>query len=68
MGTWHDPKNVSNDERADNIIIQIEYGEVASERIGNGILTTLRLINNLEVNERVFYARMINVEQSSLIN
>jgi len=68
MGTWHDPGGVSNDERADNIIIQIEYGEVASERIGDGVLTTLRLINNLEVNELILYARMINVEQSSLIS
>lgn len=68
MGTWHDPDGVSNDERADNIILQIEYGEVASERIGDGVLTTLRLINNLEVNEKILYARMINVEQSSLIS
>lgn len=68
MGTWHDPDGVSNDERADNIILQIEYGEVASERIGDGVLTTLRLINNLEVNEQILYARMINVEQSSLIS
>ena len=67
LGTWHDPDGVSNDEREDNIILQIEYGEVASERIGDGVLTTLRLINNLEVNEKILYARMINVEQSSLI-
>jgi hypothetical protein len=26
-----------------------------------------RLINNLEINEQVLYARMINVEQSTLI-
>ena len=68
LGTWHDPDGISNDERADNIILQIEYGEVASERIGDGVLTTLRLINNLEVNEQILYARMINVEQSSLID
>jgi len=68
MGTWHDPDGVSNDERADNIILQVEYGEVASERIGDGVLTTLRLINNLEINEKILYARMINVEQSSLVD
>jgi len=68
MGNWQDPDGVSNDERADNIIIQVEYGEVASERVGDGVLTTLRLINNLEVNEQILYARMINVEQSSLIS
>lgn len=68
FGTWHDPDGISNDERADNVIFQIEYGEVSSERIGDGVLTTLRLINNLEVNEQILYARMINVEQSSLID
>lgn len=67
LGTWHDPDGISNDERADNIIIQVEYGEVTGKRISNGVLTTLRLINNLEVNEQILYARMINVEQSSLI-
>ena len=68
MGTWHDPHGVSHDEHADNMILQIEYGEVASKRISDGILTTLRLINNLEINEQILYARMINVEQSSLVH
>ena len=67
LGTWQDPDSVSNDDRADNILLQVEYGEVASERIGDAILTTLSLINNLEVNEQILYVRMINVEQSSLI-
>ena len=31
MGTWNDPDGLSNDERADNRILQIEFGEVASE-------------------------------------
>lgn len=67
LGTWQDPDSISNDDRADNILLQVEYGEIASERIGDAILTTLSLINNLEVNEQVLYVRMINVEQSSLI-
>lgn len=52
--TWQDPEKVSNDERAE-------------EAVGDGIVTALALINNLEVNERVLYARMTNVEQSTLI-
>lgn len=68
LGTWQDPDSVSNDSRADNLILQVEYGEVASERIGDGIVETLRIINNLEVNEQILYARMINVEQSTLIS
>ena len=43
-GTWQDPESVSNDERADNV-----------------------LINNLDINEQVLYARMINAEETTLI-
>jgi hypothetical protein len=67
FGTWQDPESVSNDMRADNVIVEVEYGEVEGELIGNGIVRTLGLINNLEVNEQILYARMVNVEQSTLI-
>ncbi|NES05271.1 MAG: hypothetical protein F6K22_22090 [Okeania sp. SIO2F4] len=67
LGTWQDPDSVSNDSRADNIILQVEYGEIEGELIGNGIVTCLSLINNLEINEQILYARMINVEESTLI-
>lgn len=66
-GTWQDPESVSNDTRADNVILEVEFGEVASENIGNGIVRTLALINHLEINEQILYARMENVEQSTLI-
>ncbi|MGW8065199.1 hypothetical protein ACVV2G_23765 [Streptomyces ziwulingensis] len=65
-GTWRDPGGAANDERAPNTILQVEYGEVAEELVGNGITACLRLINNLEVNEVVLYARMENVEESTL--
>jgi len=67
LGTWQDPDSVSNDSRADNIILQVEYGEIEGELIGDGIVASLSLINNLEINEQILYARMINVEQSTLI-
>jgi hypothetical protein len=66
-GTWQDPDSVSNDIRADNVLIEVEFGEVAGELVGQGIVRCLSLINNLEVNEQVLYARMINVEESTLI-
>ncbi len=66
-GTWQDPDSVSNDERADNVLLEVQYGEVEGELVGNGIVLALTLINNLEVNEQVLYARMINVEETSLI-
>ena len=66
-GTWQDPHSVSNDERADNVLLEVQYGEVDGELVGRGIVTALSLINNLEVNEQVLYARMINVEETSLI-
>lgn len=67
-GTWQDPESVSNDERAENVIIEVEYGEIQEEWIGDGIVACLRLINNLEVNEQILYARMINIEQSTLVD
>jgi hypothetical protein len=66
-GTWQDPESVSNDERADNVLLEVQYGEVDGELVGHGIVLALTLINNLEVNEQVLYARMINVEETSLI-
>jgi hypothetical protein len=66
-GTWQDPDSVSNDERADNVLLEVQYGEVEGELVGHGIVLALTLINNLEVNEQVLYARMINVEETSLI-
>jgi hypothetical protein len=49
------------------VIVEVEFGEVAGELVGHGIVRCLSLINNLEVNEQVLYARMINVEESTLI-
>jgi len=66
-GMWRDPSGVSNDVRADNVIVEVEFGEVAGELVGHGIVRCLSLINNLEVNEQILYARMINVEESTLI-
>lgn len=66
-GTWQDPANVSNDERVDNILLEVQYGETADEVVGDAIVLALSLINNLEVNEQVLYARMINVEDTTLI-
>ncbi len=67
VGTWQDPQLVSNDQRADNVLLEVEYGEIEGELVGDGIVRALSLINNLEINEQVLYARMINVEQTTLI-
>ena len=66
-GTWQDPDNVSSDERAENVLLEVQFGEIEGERVGAGIVTALSLINNLEVNEQVLYARMINIEETTLI-
>ena len=66
-GMWRDPSGVSNDERADNVIVEIEFGEAVGEVVGHGFVRCLSLINNLEINEQILYARMINVEESTLI-
>lgn len=67
-GTWQDPSGSANDMRADNIIMEIEYGEVEGELIGDGIITTLRIINHLEINEEILYGRMTDIEQSTLLS
>ncbi|WP_447006198.1 hypothetical protein ACRAKI_06830 [Saccharothrix isguenensis] len=66
-GTWADPAGTAHDDRAGNTVVQVEYGEVPGELVGNGIVVALRLINELEVNEQILYARMEDVEQSTLI-
>ena len=68
LGTWQDPELVSNDQRADNVLLEVEFGEVEGELVGDGIIRSLSLINNLEINEQILYARMINVEQTTLIS
>lgn len=68
LGTWQDPDSVSNDLQAENTILEVEFGEIEGELIGKGIVLSLSLINNLEVNEQILYGRMINIEQSTLIS
>jgi hypothetical protein len=67
-GMWRDPTGVSNDVRADNVIVEVEFGEVVDELVGHAIVRCLSLINNLEVNEQILYARMMDVEESTLID
>lgn len=67
-GTWQDPDSVSNDERADNVLLEVQFGETSDEIVGSGIVTALSVINNLEINEQILYARMINIEESTLIS
>lgn len=67
-GTWQDPESVSNDERADNVLLEVQFGETADEVVGRAVVAALSLINNLEINEQLLYARMVNVEESTLIS
>ncbi len=62
-----DPERVADDDRRHNTLIQVEYGEVASEAIGHGIALALRLITDLEINEQVLHAGMENVEETALV-
>jgi len=67
-GTWQDPASVSNDERADNVLLEVQFGETTDEAVGSAIVAALSVINNLEINEQVLYARMMNIEESTLIS
>lgn len=66
-GTWRDPDNVSNDLDAPNMLLQVEYGDVVSEVVGDAIVVCIHVINLLEINEQILYARCSNVEQSTLL-
>lgn len=66
-GTWQDPDDASNDERTDNVLLEVQYGDTDDELVSSGVIAALRLINHLEVNEKVLYARTIDVEQTTLI-
>jgi len=68
MGTWQDPKGAANDMRADNVVLEIEYGEIEGEQIGHGVITALSLINHLEINEETLYGRMEHIQQSTLVS
>jgi hypothetical protein len=67
LGTWQDPRGAANDMQADNVVLEVEYGEIGGELVGNGIVLALGLINNLQINEEILYGRMENVEQTTLI-
>ncbi|WP_424183375.1 hypothetical protein ACOBQX_15325 [Actinokineospora sp. G85] len=66
-GTWRDPGGAAHDSGAANTLVQVEYGETADESVGRGIIAALKVINELEVNEQILYARMSEVEESTLI-
>ena len=67
-GTWQDPTGSDSDLRTDNVVMEIEFGEIEGETIGQGVIAALKLINNLEINEEILYGRMENVEQSTLVS
>jgi hypothetical protein len=46
----------------------VQFGDTADEVVGDGVIAALTMINNLEVNEQVLYARMVDVEQTTLIS
>jgi hypothetical protein len=67
FGTWQDPESVSNDQRADNVLLEVEYGEIDGELVGHGIVRALSLINSLK-SMTILYARMINIETRSSVS
>ena len=66
-GTWLDPEGVSDDIGAINKILQVEFGDSADELVSKALIAVLRLINNLEVNEEILYARIERLERSTLV-
>ena len=67
-GTWQDPDRSAKELHSENTVLEIEYGDNEGKTIAEGIITALRLINNLEINEEVLYGRVEKVEQSTLVS
>jgi hypothetical protein len=67
-GTWQGPEAAEQDLRVDNLVLEIEYGEAEDEAIGHGVVTALKLINHLEINEELLYGRLEKVERSTLVS
>jgi hypothetical protein len=67
-GTWQDSEGPAQNTRTENSVFEVEYGEIESETIRDGIITALKLINELEINEEILYGRMEKVEQSTLVS
>lgn len=67
-GTWQPSNHPASDTRTDNVVLEIEFGEVEGNGIGQCVITALKLINNLEINEEILYGRMENIEQSTLVS
>ena len=68
QGTWQDPNSAASEVRTDNVILEIEYGEIDGDQVGVGIVTALRLINNLEINEQILYGRIEKIQESTLVS
>jgi hypothetical protein len=65
-GTWKDPEDVSNDDKVNNIELQVEFSDNERGDTGIAIFVALNLINFLHVNEQTLYARLEKIERSSL--
>ena len=66
-GTWRDPTGVHHDTDADNVVVDVQYGESSDEMVGRAVMVAIRLLNVLGINEQALYARSINVEDSTLL-
>ncbi|MEM1180173.1 MAG: hypothetical protein AAGM22_17660 [Acidobacteriota bacterium] len=67
-GTWLDPEGVSDDVGARNTLLQVEFGDSADGLISDGLIAVIRRINALEVNEEILYARIEQLEKSTLVS
>ncbi|MEM1207577.1 MAG: hypothetical protein AAGN66_30360 [Acidobacteriota bacterium] len=67
QGTWLDPEGVSDDIGATNKILQVEFGDSDDDAVSDGLLVALGMINDLEVNEEILYARTEELERSTLV-
>ena len=66
-GTWLDPEGVSDDVEVSNTVLQVEFGDTDDDLVCDALIAVLGLINSLEVNEQILYARIEKIARSTLI-
>jgi len=66
-GVWYDSEGISDDENATNTVMQVEFGDDEQGVCASALMSALKLINNLEINEEILYCRIEQAKYSSLI-
>ena len=64
LGVAH-AAGVSSDERANNVVIEVQFDKVGSELVGHREMGRVRSSSQLKIKEQL-HGRMVNVKETSM--